>query len=75
MLGACVGYQSEGEVILIGYPLNDPRDSEAMSQAVELALKPPGLRKITFIGPSRPPQAPEKIRSSQDGYYFLLMKQ
>jgi hypothetical protein len=71
MLGACVGYQSEGEVVLIGYPLHDPRDSGAMSQAVELALKIPGLQKITVIGASRPPQAPEKTRSTQDGYCVL----
>jgi hypothetical protein len=71
LLDTCVGYESEGHFVLIGYPLHDPRDSEAMSRAVDMALKTPGLRKITVIGPSRPPQAPEKIRSSQDGYYVL----
>jgi hypothetical protein len=71
MLGACVGYESEGQIVLIGYPLHDPRDGEAMSRAVDLALKIPGLRKITIIGPSRPPQAPEKIRSTEDGYHVL----
>jgi len=71
MLGPCVGYQSGEEVVLIGYPLHDPRDSEAMSRSVALALKIPGLRKITVIGASRPPQAPEKIHSSRDSYSFL----
>lgn len=71
MFGACVGYLSEGEVVLIGYPLCGPEDGAALSEAVDLALKTPGLRKITVIAPSRPPQAPEKARSSRDGYHAL----
>jgi hypothetical protein len=71
MFGTCVGYESGGHLVLIGYPLHDPRDGEAMFQAVELALNIPGLLKITVIGPSRPSQAPERIRSSQDGYFVL----
>jgi len=71
MLGACVGYESDGHIVLVGYPLHDPQDSDAMSQAIDQALKTPGLRKITVIGPTRPPQAPVTIRSSEDGYHVL----
>lgn len=71
MLGACVGYESEEHIVLIGYPLHDPLDGDSMSRSVNLALQIPGLRKITVIGPSRPPQAPGKIRSGQDAYYVL----
>jgi hypothetical protein len=71
MLGACVGYEADEQVVLIGYPLHDPRDSEAMSRAVDQALKISGLRKLTVIGASRPPQAPAKIRTGRDGYYVL----
>lgn len=71
MFGSCVGYETEGRLILIGYPLHDPLDSDAMSQAVHQALKIPGLRKITVISPCRPPQAPGKIRSSRDDYFVL----
>ncbi|MEW6672498.1 MAG: translation initiation factor IF-2 [Thermodesulfobacteriota bacterium] len=73
LFGACVGYESEGHTVLIGYPLHDPRDNSAMAQAVDVVLKDPGLRKITVIGPCRPPQAPAKVRSVQDDYYVLAL--
>jgi len=45
-VGACVGYAREGEFVLVGYPLHDPRDTGAMTAAVDQALKLPGLRRI-----------------------------
>ena len=71
MLGPCVGYEREGEVVLVGYPLHDPKDAGAMTEAVSLALRLPGLRRITVIGPARPPQAPESAAIEEDGYYSL----
>ncbi|MDF1591896.1 MAG: GNAT family N-acetyltransferase [Desulfobacterales bacterium] len=71
LFGACVGYETEGQLVLIGYPLHDPVDSNAMSHAVDQALKIPGLQKITVISPTRPPQAPGKIRSGRDDYFVL----
>jgi hypothetical protein len=71
MIGACVGYESEGTLVLVGYPLHDPRDEKAMAAAVQEALRIPGLRRITVIGPARPPQAPEKIETSEDSYFEL----
>jgi len=67
-VGACVGYASEGEFVLVGYPLHDPLDTGAMAAAVDQALKLPGVRRITVIGPARPPQAPEGSPLVQDGY-------
>jgi hypothetical protein len=71
MLGACVGYASEGRLVLVGYPLHDPRDETAMAAAVEGALRLPGLRRITVIGPTRPPQAPPAVRIIEDSYHAL----
>jgi hypothetical protein len=75
MFGACVGYQSTGEVVLVGYPLHDPLDSPAMATAVEEALQAPGLERITVIGPVRPPQAPDKVETAEDNYYALPLPQ
>ncbi|MCU0560881.1 MAG: GNAT family N-acetyltransferase [Desulfobacterales bacterium] len=69
--GACIGYESEGSVVLIGYPLHDPRDASAMTEAVALVLKAPGLKRLTVIGPLRPPQAPASAAAAEDCYYAL----
>jgi len=71
MLGPCVGYEKEGEAVLVGYPLHDPKDAGAMAEAVSLALRLPGLRRITVLGPARPPQAPESAAIAEDWYYSL----
>jgi len=71
MLGDCVGYASDGTLVLIGYPLHDPRDAKALTAAVDQALQLPGLVRITVIGPARPPQAPERSVVAPDSYYAL----
>lgn len=71
MIGACIGYESESALVLVGYPLHDPRDAGAMAAAVEQALKTPGLRRLTVIGPARPPQAPAGIQALEDAYFAL----
>ena len=71
MTADCVGYASDGTLVLVGYPLHDPRDTKAMAAAVDQALKMPGLERITVIGPARPSQAPEKAVVAQDSYYAL----
>ena len=71
MFGSCVGYSSGEALVLVGYPLHDPLDGTAMAAAVDLALETPGLERITVIGPSRPPQAPEKSAAAGDHYYAL----
>jgi hypothetical protein len=71
MIADCVGYASDGSLVLVSYPLHDPRDVNAMTAAVGQALKIPGLERLTVIGPVRPPQAPEKALAAQDNYYAL----
>ncbi len=71
MLGSCVGYEGEGDVVLVGYPLHDPKDTGAMAEAISRALRLPGLRRITVIGSARPPQAPESAAVEEDWYYTL----
>jgi len=71
ILGPCVGYEREGNLVLVGYPLHDPKDAGAMAEAVSLALRLPGLRRITVIGATRPPQAPESAAIEEDWYYSL----
>jgi hypothetical protein len=70
-LGACVGYQFDGRIVLVGYPLHDPRDESAMAAAVTKALALPGLRRITVLGPARPPQAPSDAPEVRDEYVGL----
>ncbi len=71
MWGACIGYESDGSIVLVGYPLHDPRDVGAMTAAVDLALKTPDLQRLTVVGPARPPQAPETAAATEDCYYAL----
>jgi hypothetical protein len=71
MLGACVGYEQQGDLVLVGYPLHDPKDAGAMAEAVGLALRLAGLRRITVMGPARPPQAPAGAAIEEDGYLSL----
>jgi Acetyltransferase (GNAT) domain len=71
MLGPCVGYVGEGELVLVAYPLHDPKDTGAMAEAVSRALRLPALRRITVIGPARLPQAPQGAAVQEDWYYSL----
>jgi hypothetical protein len=71
MVGSCVFFSAEGEGVLVGYPLHDPLDLSAMSQAVDLALAAPGLKRITVLGPARPAQAPKGADMEEDWYYAL----
>jgi len=73
MLGPCVAYEREGTVVVVGYPLHDPKDTGAMAQAVGQALRLQGLRRITVIGPARPPQAPKSAAVEEDWYYSLAV--
>jgi len=71
MIGPCVGYESAGRLVLVGYPLHDPRDESALARAVDEALKLPGLARITVIGPARPAQAPAASTDRTDHYLGL----
>lgn len=71
LLGDCLGLLSEGRLVLIGYPLHDPWDLNAMSKSVGEALMIQGLAQLTVIGPVKPPQAPPESQAAEDCYYSL----
>ncbi|MEJ5357115.1 MAG: hypothetical protein WHT06_00450 [Desulfobacterales bacterium] len=71
LFGSCVGYRGGEGVVLVGYPLEDPRDEGGMSRAVEQALSSPGVARITVLGPARPRQAPPSAQSRGDAYLAL----
>lgn len=71
MIHRCVGYESEGELVLVGYPLDDPLDEGSMARSIDEALQIPGLRRITVIGPARPAVAPDGCIAEQDCYFGL----
>lgn len=71
LLGDCLGLLSEGRLVLIGYPLHDPRDLNAMAESVSEALMIQGLAQLTVIGPAKPPQAPPESQAAEDCYYSL----
>lgn len=71
MLGRCVGFLSESDLVLIGYPVGDPLDIQAMSESVDHALRMPGISRVTVVGPTRPSQVPPHIQASEDSYCSL----
>lgn len=71
--GACIGYRTGDQVVLVGYPLHDPLDGSAAAEAVDQVIGTPGVRTLRFIGPVRPPQTPAQVRSSEDAYYGLTL--
>jgi hypothetical protein len=71
LIADCVGYVSGGSLVLVGYPLRDPHDSKAMAAAVDEALHWSELKRITVIGSTRPPQAPQAAVIAEDSYYTL----
>ncbi len=71
LFGACVGYLSGENRVLVGYPLTGPADQAAMAAAVAQMLQRPGPGRVIVIGPARPPQAPADVVSISDHYYGL----
>ena len=71
MFGSCVGHTCEGQTVLIGYPLGDPRNAAAVDAAIDEALQTPGLKHITVLTAARPRKAPEHATVSEDAYWAL----
>ncbi|SDB22396.1 hypothetical protein SAMN05660653_01087 [Desulfonatronum thiosulfatophilum] len=55
---SCLGYESPDDLVLIGYPLHDPLDEQALLHSVDLALESATAPRITVIAATRPKQAP-----------------
>lgn len=81
MFDSCLGYESGEDMVLVGYPLHDPMDQEAMSRSVDLALEARTVRRITVLAATRPMQAlpedanrsgaSENSQSPEDAYLSL----
>lgn len=71
LVGGCVAYAGESRLLLVGYPLHNPQDRDAMAAAVDEAMGLPGLNRLAVIGPCRPPQAPPGAASRADWYFSL----
>lgn len=71
MVGPCVGYETDRDFVIVGYPLHDPLDTGAMADAVNETLRIAGERRITLIGSARPVQAPEGSTVGEDDYYGI----
>ena len=72
--GACIAYESETDVTLIGYPLHDPLDAQAVEAAVEAACCLPVLAKggrLTVLCAARPSAAPPHASFEEDNWWGL----
>lgn len=57
LFGSCLGYECKDSLVLIGYPLHDPWDAQALHNSVDAALAVSTARRITVLAASRPSQA------------------
>lgn len=71
MFGNCVGHFCEGQIVLIGYPLGNPLDKNALDEAVDEALQTKGLEHITVLCAEKPGKTSENAAVSEDAYYKL----
>ena len=71
LFGDCVGHTGEGEVVLMGYPLHDPRDTAAVDAAVREALTLPRLSRITVLAAARPAAAPPAFSAEKNDFLLL----
>lgn len=68
--GDCVIHHGFGQGVLVGYPLHDPHDAEAMNRAVDLALAMPSIEKLTVLSALRPARAPTEASIHSDSYWL-----
>ena len=74
--GSCIAYQSEVGLTLIGYPLHDPLDGQAVDEAVEQACLLPFLAGggcLTVLCAARPRAVPQHIGCAEDNWWGLSL--
>jgi hypothetical protein len=72
--GECIAYAGEGDLVLVGYPLRDPRDRAALDEAVALACRLPVLAgggRLTVLCAVRPSAAPRDAECREDTWWAL----
>lgn len=72
---SCLGYESDDSLVLIGYPLHDPMDGQALSRSLAAALAAGTSRHISLLAATRPEQASfealNHVRVIEDAYLAL----
>ncbi|MBM9535609.1 hypothetical protein [Desulfobulbus alkaliphilus] len=74
LFDSCLGYEYSDSLVLIGYPVHDPWDEQALRNSVDTALTVSTARRITVLAASRPPQAgvaADEIPAPTDAYLSL----
>lgn len=75
LFDSCVGYELDDNLVLIGYPLHDPLDEQALTRSVDIALADGAARHIAVLAATRPKQAPlqalQHVHVTQDAYLSL----
>lgn len=86
LCGACMAYAREGDVVLVGYPLegvhtetiaagmalSDCSAPDWLNTAVEEALSIPKLQHITVLAPVRPEVAPPASSEEAGDHYWSI---
>ncbi len=71
MFGDCVGYETGNELVLVGYPLDDPNDAHAVAQSVDIALQAGRFARITLLSATPARQVPPDTAGVQDIYHAV----
>ena len=74
--GSCIAYENETGLTLIGYPLHDPSDAEAVDEAVGEACRLPVLAKggcLTVLCAARPRATPLYAACAEDNWWGLSL--
>lgn len=75
LFDSCLGYESDDSLVLIGYPLHDPLDEQALTRAVDAALDDGKARQFAVLAAMCPRQVRDqpsnRIRVIEDAYLAL----
>jgi len=74
--GACIAYEKEDGLVLIGYPLHDPWDAKAVDNAVDQACRLPVLARggrLTVLCAARPGAAPQHADCAEDNWWGVSL--
>jgi hypothetical protein len=74
--GACIAYENETDLTLIGYPIHDPLDAKAVDEAVDEACRLPVLAqggRLTVLCAARPRAAPPHATFEEDAWWGLSL--
>ena len=71
MAGDCVLHTHQDRAVLVGYPLRDPHNTEALKNSLNQTLSLPGLTHLTVIAAARPASAPPEATTQEDHYWAV----